>query len=402
MKFAWVCCLFWGGLLIASDQEAEMNVNSRYTVESVEVSGTSETNISGPLRKDIGHLVGEKLNSSLLDDLAKRIRRELHVRSVTHLVTRGNTPEHVKVVFEVKGRPRSYEVSIPKFLYHSKQGWSAAAEGTIQLDRHRFTAGVVSDGDELSERYAGVTGRYENRKLGTDRVGFRFVAESFHEKWNRTTRMAAADAGDLRTSPIYRARGTSPRPSSSAAPLTLSVGASFGRMEPELSTTELSANAATATLRYHRRMEGTDTDQQEIDAAYNLRTATRVLDSDFVYTRHHFSAEYMYTHGRHTVLDHLMAGAIGGRAPLFERFVLGRVPRCAGGISSTSTRWAATAWRTTPSSIDTGFSKSSTIRVRAGATTGGPHALYGEAENLLHSMDRRSLSRYAKAAWNPS
>src|SRR5690242_10939600 len=155
MKVAWFGCLFWGGLLIAGNQSPETNVNSRYTVESVEFSGASESRISTGLRKEIAELIGERLNPSSLDDLARRIRRELHVRSVSHHVLRGDQPEHVKVVFEIKGRPRTFEVAIPKFLYHPKQGWSAAAEGTVELGDNRMTAGVVSDGDELAERFAG-------------------------------------------------------------------------------------------------------------------------------------------------------------------------------------------------------------------------------------------------------
>lgn len=327
MKCAWLGCLLWGSLLIAGDPQAEMNVNSRYTVESVELSGTSESNISSGLRKDISRLIGEKLNSSLLDDLAKRIRRELHVRAVSHHVTRGDTPEHVKVVFEVKGRPRSYEISIPKFLYHSKQGWSAAAEGTVQIDQHRFTAGVVSDGDELAERFAGVMGRYENRKVGTDRLRFRFLAESYHQQWNRATRMAAAETlGAARTSPIYRARDNF-EPTATvvlAGPLTLTVGAGFEHIEPELPAgPDQSANAVITSLRYHRLMEGSGSGQEEVNAGYSLRAATRVLASDFVYARHRFSFDYSFSRGRHLVLDHWMGGWIAGRAPLFERFVLG-------------------------------------------------------------------------------
>ena len=327
MKCAWLGCLLWGSLLIAGrpPQDAEVNVNSRYTIESVHLAGAAESNISTALRDEISRLAGEKLNPAHLDDLARRIRRELHVRAVSPHVSRGDTPEHVKVVFEVKGRPRSYELSIPKFLYHAKQGWSAAAEGTVQVAEHRFTAGVVSDGDELPERYAGFNARYENRKVGTDRVRFRFLAESYHEQWNRATRLAA-EGEPGRSSPIYRARNNF-EPTATvvlAGPLTLTVGAGFESIEPELPAagTE-AANALVTTLRYHRRVEDSGTGQHELDAGYSLRAATRILGSDFVYARHRLSVRYAYIRGRHTVLDDVMAGYLTGRAPLFERFVLG-------------------------------------------------------------------------------
>jgi hypothetical protein len=314
-------------LIAGGPQESEINVNSRYTIESVELSGTPERDISTSLRKDISRLIGEKLSTPSLDDLARRIRRELHVRAVRHHVLRGDAPEHVKVVFEVKGRPRNFEVSIPKFLYHAKQGWSAAAEGTVQVDQHRFTAGVVSDGDELSERYAGVNGRYENRRLGTDKLRFCFLAESYHEQWNRTTRTAAAEAyAPGVTSPIYRSRDNF-EPTLTlalAGPLTVSVGAGFGRIEPEAPAARTEAsNSVITAVRYHRQMEGSSSGRQELDAAYNLRAATAILASDYAFARHMISAHYAFSRGRHMAMDYAMAGLIGGRAPLYERFVLG-------------------------------------------------------------------------------
>jgi hypothetical protein len=317
MKSVWLGCLLAGNLLLARSQQPDVisaNVNSRYTVESVEVSGARESTISTGLRQEIGRLIGEKLNPGSLDDLARRIRRELHVRSVTHHVMRGDIPEHVKVVFEVKGRPRSYEISVPKFLYHAKQGWSAAVEGTAQIGDSRFTAGVVSDGDELSERYAGVNARYENRHVGTDRVRFRLEAGTYHEQWNRATRMVAGPE-------IYRAR-LALQPTVTfviSEPLTVSVGTAFESMEPDTpGPPTQAANAATAAIRYHRKLE-----QSEMDAGYSLRAGTGVLGSDFAYGRHHWEARYAVSFGRHKLADDVMAGVITGHAPLFERYVLG-------------------------------------------------------------------------------
>lgn len=327
MRCAWLGCLVWGSLLIAGDPQSAINVNTRYTVESVELSGAEESSISAGLRREMARLRGEKLNPSLLEDLARRIRRELQVRAVTHLVLRGDTPEHVKVVFEVKGRPRSYEISVPTFLYHAKQGWSAAVEGTIQVSEHRLTAGVVSDGDALAERYAGVNARYENRRLGgNERVGLRLLAESYHQQWNRATRLAAPEAIEY-TSPIYRVRKNI-EPTITVAlggPFMLSVGAGFQRMEPDYPAGPgmESANALSAALRVHKRIETSGAGRHDLNGGYGLRAATRVLDSDYVYSRHHMEMRYVYENGRHAVVEHAMAGAIGGRAPLFERFVLG-------------------------------------------------------------------------------
>jgi outer membrane protein assembly factor BamA len=90
----------------------------------------------------------------------------------------------------------------------------------------------------------------------------------------------------------------------------------FSAAEPE------AANALISTLRYHRRLEDSE-NQHDLDAGYSLRAATRILGSDFEYARHRVQFRYMLTRGKSVVIDDLTAGTISGRAPLFERFVLG-------------------------------------------------------------------------------
>src|SRR5947209_8696023 len=100
MKIVWLGCM-WGSLLLAGNQ-SESNINSRYIIESVEIAGHSDGRISSFLRNDMHRLVGEKVDTESIDNLAKRIRKELHVSSVTHRLLRGDEPEHVKVVFDLK------------------------------------------------------------------------------------------------------------------------------------------------------------------------------------------------------------------------------------------------------------------------------------------------------------
>ena len=151
MRYAWLACLFVGKLLSAGTQDSEFNVNTRYMVETVMVSGDGwstdvvsdhDSKLSSGLRKEIAALVGQKLNPSALDDLSKRIRKELHARTVEHHVLRGKSPDYVQVVFEVKLRPTEFDLSVPKFLYQSKQGWSGAIEGTATIKHNGFTAGL--------------------------------------------------------------------------------------------------------------------------------------------------------------------------------------------------------------------------------------------------------------------
>jgi hypothetical protein len=327
MRLAWFGCLLWGGLLIANSSDQENNVNTRYTVESVELSGQNQTEISTGLRGELTRLVGEKLDPAALDDLAKRIRRELHVRAVTHRVMRGQQPEHVRVVFEVLGRPAKFEASVPKFLYQSAGGLTGTAEGTATVGSQAFTIGVVSNGDDLVERSSGIFARYEHKRLGSDRVRLRFLFESYHEQWNNATAEALDRPGaENDTSGIYRTRMNFEPVTTLvlARPLTLCLGVSFVRFQllfPAARTE--SANAMVTTLRYHRRLEGSDANQQLWDAGYSLRAATNTLGSDFAYARHQADAHYSYTWGRNQILDDLTVGLISGRAPLYERFVLG-------------------------------------------------------------------------------
>src|SRR5262249_36759074 len=106
--------------------------------------------------------------------------------------------------------------------------------------------------------------------------------------------------------------------------VTVSVGATFNQIDPELggAATEWS-NAAVASLRLERRWEDADANKHELDASYNLRSATGLLNSDFVFARQAFDARYALRHGRHYFDVTFLAGRITGNAPLYERFVLG-------------------------------------------------------------------------------
>src|SRR5207302_7701839 len=118
-----------------------------------------------------------------------------------------------------------------------------------------FLFGLTSDGDTLNERFAGFGARYENKRLGTDRVGLRFDFESYHEQWNGNTIAALASHPGL-TSDAYRTRQNfQPVVTIALAkPLTLEVGGSFERFGEQYPAAHTEgSSAAVATLRYHRR-----------------------------------------------------------------------------------------------------------------------------------------------------
>jgi hypothetical protein len=336
MRLAWagLLCL---GTLFAGTQDSEFNVNTRYTVESVIISGdgwaanlASDQNaekISASLRKQIAALIGDKLNPAMLDELAGKLRKEFQARTVTHRVLRGATPQSVQVLFEIVLRPTRFDILVPKFLYTSTQGFSGAVEASAAFGGHNELAfGLVSDADELLERYTGFLARYENTHLGSDRVRAGVEFRSFHEQWNSATRNALAEGiGSGETAGLYRTRqDIAPEVTFVIAkPLTVSLGAAFEQMQDSSPAAQTdAANALTADLHFHDRLDNPDS-QQELDGDYNVHVASRFLASDFVYVRHGLTFGYVLRHGRHVLSDRLTAGVLAGRAPFFERFVLG-------------------------------------------------------------------------------
>jgi hypothetical protein len=327
MKYALITFLISGASLWGGNQESflqpvEFNVNSQYTVESVEIPSEVKSGISLGLRQDLERLIGQKFNPIALNDVARRIRDELDVSTVVPRLLRGNTPDHVRIVLDVAGK--RVDLSVPKFLYSSAQGLNGAVEGAVIAGDNRFTAGLVSNGDELVERYSGFRLRYEDRKLGSDRVRLRFEFDSYHEQWNNSTLKAIGQ--DDSVPGIYRSRQNfEPLISIALAqPLTFSFGAGFQRFDPDIPGAHTqSANAAITTLRYERHFEGELADDQGLQAEYSLRAATRALDSDYGYARHRWEVRYSITSGRQSLTDDAVAGMITGNAPLFERFEVG-------------------------------------------------------------------------------
>lgn len=327
MKHVWVAALFAAAVLTARAQETEVNVNERYTVESVEVSGTDQSKLDRAIRDDLRRLVGQKFSQEKLDELSRLIHKALPGRSVSIKVSRGNAPDHVKVTFEVRGHSKRFDLAAPTAVYHARQGWSGEVDGTAQAHSSVFTLGVLSDGDSLVERFAGIKACYQNKKVGTDRVRLAFEFDSFHTVWNGATLAASAEdnAGRLPLD-IYRTRQNfQPLATVVLSPsLKLSLGASFQRLQTQYPAARTeAANAVVTTLRYDRLLEESGPSKHRLEAGYGLRAATRTLDSDFVYARHTWDFGYTLWRGNHKLSEQFQAGAISGNAPMFERFVLG-------------------------------------------------------------------------------
>ena len=362
------------------EESGPTNVNTRFIVESVSVSGRGSPKLSDPLRSELRQVAGQNFDQTLLDRLADRIKNELHVPDVRMHVTKADTPDHVIVTFEIGvEREKRFDLDLARFLYHSTQGWSGQGHATININNNAFSFGMVSDGDQLSERYAGIQAGFERRHVGTDRLQLRFDFSSYHEQWNRASLLVAAPDD------IYRTR-THFSPMATVLildPLEVSFGVDFARYRLSLPVAKTeSSNAVVSTLRYHQRWGSARKDHGEHDlrASYTLRAGTHFLEGDPVFSRHQTQARYRFRRGHQELSVGFLAGTISGRAPLFERFVLGMPRPCAAGTSSIWTRWARRMLRTVPSTTFTA--------VFWCCTTPGPRGIV-----------RTSGSRNNRSAW---
>jgi hypothetical protein len=329
-RFLFPGLLLSSALSLAAGQEflhevAETNVNRQYVIESVSVAGVevdrlAPSKLPKTLRQRLRSLVGEHCDVAMLEDLSAQIRRELNFLTVREHLSKGSAPDRIRVNFEVVRRDFAVDVSLPRFLYNSQNGFTGELDASTRIKQNDFTFGMVSNGDDLTERFTGITARFDSAGLASDRVHLGVTFEDYHEQWNPATVEALPGSGlDL-----YRSRwNVAPEVTFTVArPLTVSVGASFEDLELESPNAgNRSANAATLDVHYGRRIEGSVL--QRIEGRYSLRVATRALGSTYAYARHLISVKYEAIAGRHTVSDEFTGGAITGDAPLFDRFILG-------------------------------------------------------------------------------
>jgi hypothetical protein len=237
-------------------------------------------------------------------------------------------PDHVIVDFEIGAEhEKRFDLDLARFLYHSKQGWSGQGHATINIHENAFSFGMVSEGDRLSERYAGIQAGYERRHVGTDRLRLRFDFSSYHEQWNQATLLEAAPGEIYRTRTHFSPLATFVI----LQPLELDFGVDFARYRLSLPVAKTeSSNAVVSTLRYHQRWgsaggapQGNDQGEHDLRASYSLRAGTHFLEGDPVFARHETEARYRFRRGHQDLAVGFLAGVISGQAPLFERFVLG-------------------------------------------------------------------------------
>src|SRR5689334_7337991 len=188
-----VCISVFAALTLAAQSSdldtpaTDVNVNSRYTVESVDFSNHRHYRLSSSLIEEMQNLIGNRLNSDALNRLVGRIAGELRAHTVTFKLARGSSPERVRVLLEVDRRRGDFDVSIPKFAYNSKLGWTGAGEVGATIGANHFSFGLMSDADSYVAREAGVRTKYQRLSAGSDRIQLGFEFDAFHEQYNAAT-----------------------------------------------------------------------------------------------------------------------------------------------------------------------------------------------------------------------
>lgn len=321
---------------------AESNVNQQYVIESVSISGVEvarfhDAKLSPSLRRRLAALVGAQCDMSAIGELAGKLRSTLRLQDVHERLLRGSSPDRVRVDFEVVRKDYAFDLSVPRFVYDSNQGWTTEVNANARYHDQSIAVGLGSNGDDLVERFTGFSTRFEDSHLFSDRIRFAIGIEGYHDLWNPATRLAVSDqnsangpgAGASNAIALYRTRRNIAPALTFALSreLSVSIGASFERMEmdapsPAGNDMSTSANAATAEVDFGYTAEEGDS-LQRWDGKYGLRVGTHDLGSDYTYCRQDISVRYEWRAGRHLFADRLIGGALTGQAPLFERFVLG-------------------------------------------------------------------------------
>lgn len=307
----------------------DQDINARYIVDEVEIRGIDEARLERTLRDDLHALVGKPLDSEEAERLVTRLKDALPDYTVLRRTVRGAQPGRLKLVYYVI-RPESarwlrFEPIDANALFHSDQGWGANLVLGIGGEDFRVTPIIpIDNGDDLIEEYSGFGLRLESRKVGTERLGVFFEWSTYDQDWRAETLAAMAFRPDLPA--LYRNRmSVTPLVKFAFTP-QLSVGGGVAiteldsLIEPGPSRM---ANTGIGFVRFHDEWQTDSGPRQRLDASFTARAGTTALQSDLVYQRYLFRADYAIGSPRQQLIVSGMGGTIDGDAPMFERFALG-------------------------------------------------------------------------------
>ncbi len=313
------------GLRLASAKAQEANnVNSRYTVEAVELQGIDESRLSSSLRDEIRRKIGKKFHPDVFAELAMRIKQELHARAVSPKLQRGTNMENVKVLLDVEPRRSLIDPSRSRIAFQSKQGLTGAGFIAVEGEQNLLRVGYANNGEDYVERSGGILATYQ-RKMLADRLRASFQFETFNSKWDRAISRNSTDGANF-----YSGRQTY-SPTLIYSPndnITLTGGFSvtnytFSQASQVPDLGRGSSHVMTSTLRLRRAWGEPASFSQRVTGEYNAQFGTKLTGGDFDYRRQLAAARYVVGQGKNQIEMNLTSGRIDGVAPLNERFVAG-------------------------------------------------------------------------------
>jgi hypothetical protein len=322
---------------IGDNAELQANINARYIVDRVRVVGVDDARISQPLRDALQAIVGTRFDNDAADRLADRLKAEWPDYDVGRRVSRSDESGHIRVDFVLtrteRGRWLHFAPSRSKLVYQAHQGWSGVLDIPMGSDNARATVGLVgSDNDDLVEEYSGYSFRFENREVGTKRLGVSFDVSRYTQTWRNETQIAAASRPDA--AGLYGTRVTATPTISFAVDRAFHItGGIVATQLTPLTQAPLTgqvpigaAERVNTGLFVAAFQKGWRTDRHgshHLEATYEWRRASAALSSDLAYTRQDGRAEYRFERRANTVIASLQLGRITGDAPLYERFTIG-------------------------------------------------------------------------------
>jgi hypothetical protein len=301
----------------------DTNVNSRYTVESVEITGASEARLSKGLREELRRYVGQRFSPEAFARLSGRVREELKARLVSPKLMKGTAPESVKVVLDVMGRRVNVSTEQSRLAWHPQQGWTGNFQVNVEeRDKQRLTLNGFSDGDTATERVSGARAGYSHSFLhGRVRSGFSVSTAQAH--YDARTLMAAGTNELYRNVDSFQPTVTFvPWRGSEREELSVEVGMRWQRfalLSPEANR-NVASHALVNTLRY-RRVRG-DVEHGRVAVTGMLGLANGV-GGNYAFDRQEARAGLEYHRGPSRLTVDFTGGALHGPAPFTERFAAG-------------------------------------------------------------------------------
>jgi hypothetical protein len=293
-------------------------------VEAVDITGFNTGSLSAGLRDELNAMVGKRLDTLEINHLRDRLQTEVKGDySVNTKSAKGSKDGTAHVTYDVARQPwLPFRNDTSVFAYHPKQGVSAFCCGSEFIKALFLSLGT--DGDTLIERYKGYDTGLEFVSLGTRHLGASIEVSTYGVIWKSQTLNLLAAQPNL--AGAYRTR-------QNIAPSVAFAFNRFSYVTAGMNFTELhmyepelhwqSAHEATGSFHFDSKNIQKGKTSIQYAASYDIRSGTKALDSDFVYTRHRWDALYSIKSGRHKGKLTLFAGRITGNPPLFERFSLG-------------------------------------------------------------------------------